>query len=417
LFKLSIPRGIVYHKIIRDFLSLFSACFSRLSSKKAIDKFEKAFASYLGSKHCVAFPYARVAIYYALKNKNLPTGSEIIMPPMTIKAILDVVLDLGLKPVFVDIERDSLCFDQEKLEKAVNSKTKAILVTYLYGMVPDLETMISFCREKKLFIMEDFSQCLNGEFQGRKVGTFGDIGIYSASSIKTLDTYGGGLLVSNNDQLSQKIREAANTLSKPSRVLLIHKVLVNLIRNLATTRLVFHFSVFPLLKLLSKIKPGSITKHTGDREKTMRDTLPQEWFSAYTSFQAKIGLKLLPNVSPSDDVRIRYAQLIRSEVGGVNFPGGAVGAKNVYWQTIAYFTNPENVLKFLMKNRIDSSKTSLEKISALSNYPCQGVTPEADKLYDNAIFIPSYPGLKPKDVGHIIKTLNSFDLNWQGKNE
>ena len=108
---LSIPRGIVYHSWIYDVKSLLSSFFSSLDNKDEVHNFEKIFSEYMGAKYCIAFPFARTAIYFSLKVRSFPEGTEIIMPPISIKGVLDVVLALKLKPVFVDIDPDTLRYD------------------------------------------------------------------------------------------------------------------------------------------------------------------------------------------------------------------------------------------------------------------------------------------------------------------
>ncbi|BCA94972.1 hypothetical protein TUM19329_13330 [Legionella antarctica] len=403
--KLTIPRGIIYHTLCQDLWSLASSLFVTLDNKPVINNFEQQFASYIGCQHGLSFPYARIAIYFTLKLKQFSPGSEIIMPPITIKAILDVVLDLGLKPVFVDIDPDTLGFDLNKLQKSITPYTKAILITYLYGMVPNMESMLTICNDYHLFIIEDFSQCLNGEYKNKKVGGFGHVGIYSASSIKTLDTYGGGLLVTDDTALYEQLRECQSTLEKPSRKFLIQKIFTSIVRNFATTRIIFHTLVFPLLKTINFFKPDTYIKNTGERAKTPLHSLPTEWFTSYTSFQAHIGQKLLSKVQEGDSQRIKNAEIIRANKS-IHFPRGVDDTQNVYWQTIAYFSEPLEILKLLRDNHIDSATTSLEKISTLSNYPIQGNTPNADMIYACALFVPTYPGLKAKDLTHIMNTLN-----------
>lgn len=408
--KLTIPRGIIYHSVCQDINSLISAMYTRLDDTAVIKKFEQSFASYIGCQHGVAFPYARVAIYFALKLKQFPRGSKIIMPPITIKAILDVVLDLGLIPIFVDLDADNLSFDIEQLKAKITPDTKAILITYLYGMVPDMDAMIEICNHHNLFVIEDFSQCLNGEYNSKKVGSFGDVGIYSASSIKTLDTYGGGLLVTNNESFYSKLLECQQSLSKPSRLFLIKKMITSIIRNVATRRFMFHFFVFPLLKIMSWFQPDTYLKNIGERSKTPLKELPQAWFTSFTSFQASVGLKLLAKVDKQDKQRIHNSDKIRQNTW-VTFPRGNKHAKNVFWQTIAYFSEPVKAIRLLQAHKIDSAMTSLEKISYLPNYHIEEDMPNADMIYSSAIFIPCYPGLKDKDICHITNTLTLITDN------
>ncbi len=413
--KLVIPRGIIYHSVLQDIFYIFKCFFTPLTNEKKIQTFEQQFANYMGAKHALAFPYARTAIYYAIKAKKLPEGSEILMPPITIKPILDMVLACGLKPVFVDIHPDTLTFDIEKLKAAITPQTKSVLITYLFGMVPNLDEMISLCKEHQLFIMEDFSQCLNGKFKGKKVGTFGDVGIYSSSSIKTLDTYGGGLVVSDQDQLIAQMRKFQSELRPTKRIDLLKKIVTNLVRNVATTRYVFHFAVFPLIRMMTKKQEGSMIRHVGNRATSMLKNIPDEWFSKYTSLQADIGLKILPHIEAGDQERVQNVELVKSLAKGPahRFPMGVQNSQNVYWQMMVYVSSAEKAQKFFQLNKVDTSTTSLVNISNLPSYPYQGHTPNAAEIHKNGLFLPAYPGLPKKDVQHIVQTLKSFSNDAQ----
>ncbi len=404
----SIPRGIVYHRVVQDLNWLLRSLFVDLNNSRKVTRFEEAFSAYIGRKYCVAFPSARIALYCSLKSLNLPEGSEIIMPPITIKAILDVVIDLGLTPVFVDLDAETLCFDIDLLEKSIGEKTRAALVTYLFGMVPDVERMARILKVRKVYMLEDFSQCLDGVYNGLKVGRFGDIGIYSASSIKTLDTFGGGLLVCDKEQAHQNMRLEQGKLGKSKRLLLIKKIVIDLVRNLATTRVIFALFTFPFIKLISRIKPKSMLKHTGGRNKEMISVLPKEWFVGYSSFQAEVGGKLLMEVPQGNRERIKNVEKIKQQAPDTKFPTGIDGAENVYWQLPAYFDEPYTAQKFLSEKGVDTSTTSLELISDLPAYPDQGITPVARKIYDAGLFIPAYPGLSDGDINRICCALNRY---------
>ena len=148
---LKIPRGSINHKISDEVKNLFKSIFYNLNSQKIVERFEQKFAFYNERKFCCAFPFARTAFYYSIKSLNIPSGSEIIMSPITIKPILDVILELNLKPVFCDLDSDTLCYDEVQLEKKINHNTKLIVITYLFGMVPNLEIYSEFKKNGKLF--------------------------------------------------------------------------------------------------------------------------------------------------------------------------------------------------------------------------------------------------------------------------
>jgi len=402
-----IPRGIVYHKVSEDIIAALTATYKNLEQESVIKDFEQKFAKYIGSNYALAFPFARTAIYAALKVRNIPKGSEIIMPPITIKGILDVVLDLDLHPVFVDIDLDTLCFNPEGINEAISPKTKAIIITYLYGIVPNIEEILNICNQNNIFVIEDFSQCLNGTFKNKKAGSYGNVGVYSSSSTKTLDTYGGGLLVCNDNKLYNKLCNFQASLKTPSRLNLISKIITDLTRNLATTRSIFHFIVFPLIKIATRIKPGSSIKHTGNRDQKMLKSLPAIWFERYTSFQAYQGLKFIDRVNKTDEERIKNVGYIKSLISGGKFPKELSYSKNIYWQFVVFFKNPIAAQRLMQKMGVDTSTTSLLKISSLESYPYHGETPNADYLYNHGLFTPSYPSLMDEDLNDISKAVNS----------
>ncbi len=409
--KLSIPRGIIYHTIFEDFKWLLKSFVSKLDAGEKVVEFETAFAKWMNKKYCKAFPFARTAIYFCLKFKDFPEGSEIIMPPISIKGILDVVLMLGLKPVFVDINKETLCFDEDLFAKAINSKTKAVIFTYLFGIVPDIGALKNIADKYELFVIEDFSQCLNGEFDNKKIGGFGDVGVYSASSIKTLDTYGGGLLVTDSLEINKAMQIGKATLLRPIRIVLVKKILTDLIRNVATNRIVFSLLVFNLIKLMTRISPETVEKQTGERDQKMIKKMPDEWFLSYTSLQAEVGLSILPRLEKVDNIRVENVNFLKKYISdkSVKFPKGVTNGKNIYWQLIGYLSPKiSNVQSKTQQQGIDTARSSLLQISNLTDYPFIASTPNANELYSTGFFIPSYPSLSEKDLIRVIKAFNSL---------
>ncbi len=406
MFKSAIPRGVIYHDIFFDIKNLFKSIFYPLNKNGTINDFEEMFKDYIGSEYCVAFPYARTGIYFSLKSQNYEEGTEILMPPITIKPMLDVVLDLKLKPVFVDIDPDTLCFDLNDLNKKITNQTKAILITYLYGMVPNLNELIKFCNENKLFVIEDFSQCLNGKFEDKKVGTFGDIGVYSSSKTKTLDIYGGGLCVTNNSDLFRILQKFQKNLSKPKRLRILKIVTTDLLLNLATQRIIFNLVTFRLLKILTKFSNSQTIKYVGSRSVEPLKTLPPYWFEKFTSFQAKIGLELIKSVDQLDKKRIFIVEDYKKSIKKISFPKGVPQGKNVYWQFLCYYKNPSEFQTIMQKYNVDLSSSSLSRISNLEKYKYRNETPNADYIYENSIFVPSYPNLTNKDIAYMVKMFN-----------
>jgi len=401
MFNKYIPRGIIYHQLSFDFLNIFKVLFSRLNDEKEVEKFENAFAEYNGSQFCVAFPFARMGIYHSLETLNIPKGSEIIMPPITIKAILDVIMMYGLKPRFVDLDMDTFSYDLEELKNNINKDTKSILISYLYGLVPNIPEIVNVAKEKNLYILEDFSQCLNGEYENVKTGNFSDIGIYSSSTTKTFDTYGGGLVVTNDENNYKKLKEIQMTQEPSKRITLFKKILLDFIRNFLTNMFVFNIFTIWIFKILRLFNPDSLTKYVGEKSKDRLLKFPSEYFEKFTSFQAKVGMQTMDLVEEYDIARIKNVNEISNNL---NYKTSSKN-KNVYWQYLFILKEKklDNPLRFFKKYKVDTSQSSLPLLPELEKYNFQQETPKAEIIRNSGYFLPSYHRLNKKDIERITK--------------
>ena len=407
--KLPISRGRISHTLFEDLVWLVRSVFSKINDSQTVTRFETTFAKYVGRKHCIVFPFARTGIHAVLKNLDLPEGSVVLMPPITIKPILDVVLDLKLVPVFVDIDQSTVCFSESALTDALKSSPRVAILTYLFGIVPDVEALCKTLRNAGVFIIEDFSQCLNGKFRGDQIGSFGDVSVYSASSVKTLDTYGGGFVFTDDDEMSKSLGDSQRELSKPSRSRLIKKVQTDLIRNFASQPIVFALLTFPVLRFLTWRGGSKLTKFTGDRDQQPLPSLPAEWFESYTSIQAKVGLQQLKQMEEKDTKRKSAINQINISHNFKDRPIGKDGGENVFWQYIVYADNFPEFQKQLTSRGVDCATTSLVKISGLESYPFQGVTPNADRLYSNGVYLPCYHQLTKTQISRISNALSELE--------
>jgi len=409
MMKLPISRGRISHTLLEDFVWLARSIFSKINDAELISRFETTFAEYVGRKYCIVFPFARTGIHTVLKNLDLPAGSVVLMPPITIKPILDVVLDLNLVPVFIDIDPTTVSFSENSLRDALNSSPRVAILTYLFGIVPDVEQLCQTLRHAGVFIIEDFSQCLNGKFRGNNIGSFGDVSVYSASSVKTLDTYGGGFVFTDDSEMASSLKNDQRKLSKPSRSRLIKKVETDLIRNFASQPIIFALLTFPILRFLTWRGASKLTKFTGDRDQQPLSSLPPEWFEAYTSIQAQVGLQQISQMEQKDSKRKSAINQINSSHSFKDRPSGVDGGENVYWQYIVYADNFPEFQKQLTSRAIDCATTSLVKISGLVSYPFQGVTPNADRLYSNGVYLPCYHQLTKSQISRIGTALSELE--------
>lgn len=405
---MAISRGRISHTLGDDFLSLKNALFGKLDDEKIILEFESSFAKYLGRQYCHAYPYARTALYFTLLQLNLPAKSVVLLPSITIKAFVDVVLDLGLTPEFVDSDIETGFADLEQLESKLKEKPSVYVMTYLFGIVPDLNAVKNLLTQYPTFVIEDFSQCLNGEYSDIRVGKIGDVALYSSSAVKTVDTYGGGLLFHDCKEFNEYHLGQIKKLQDPSRMFLLSKVLNSLIKNLATRRPVFSFVTFPLLKLLQKLGSNKFDRFVGNRSNSPIISLPSEWFQRYSSAQAILGLRRLPRVADMDKSRTKVGKTFSKLE--LDFPSlkSTEPARSVFWQYIVYPRDFKRFQSHLAKHGIDCSQSSLINISNLENYGWTNDSFKAKWLYEHAVYIPCYSDLQEKEITKISLALVNY---------
>lgn len=178
---------------------------------KEVSAFEKQFASYHNVKYCSGVSSGTDAVHLALWSLGIKSGDEVIIPANTFIATAWGATLCGAKPVFVDCESDSYNIDAEKIQSAITKRTKAIIAVHLYGQPANLSAIKKVCKENSLFLIEDAAQAHLAEYKNKKVGTFGDISLFSFYPGKNLGAYGeAGAVITNNKNLDAKVKLLRN---------------------------------------------------------------------------------------------------------------------------------------------------------------------------------------------------------------
>ncbi len=172
---------------------------------------EKEVAAYHGLPFAIGCANGTDALLLALRASGVVAGDEIITTPFTFIATAEVAAQLGAKAVFVDICPDSFNIDPQKIAAKITPKTKAIIPVHLFGHPADMEPIMNIAREHNLKVIEDCAQAFGAQYQGKTVGTFGDIGCFSFFPSKNLGCYGdGGMVITADEEIAAKIKMLRN---------------------------------------------------------------------------------------------------------------------------------------------------------------------------------------------------------------
>lgn len=177
-----------------------------LTEYKKTREFEKGIKEYLHTKNCSVMSNGTVTLMAALLACGIKPGDEVIVPDFTMAATSHAVEILGAHAVFADIERNTLCIEYNEIVRLKTKKTKAIIVVDLNGRYPSRFSKIKeFCSDNHIWLIEDAAQALGSKYEGQMLGTVGDIGSFSFSMPKIITTGQGGAIVTNNDELFDRI--------------------------------------------------------------------------------------------------------------------------------------------------------------------------------------------------------------------
>jgi len=178
----------------------------RLSSGIYVEKFEKEFADYIGTKYAIAVNSATSGLQLSLASLGINDG-EVITTPFTYAATANVIVHQNAKPVFVDVEKETYNIDPEKIEKAITKKTKAIMPIHYGGQCSEMDQILEIAEKHNLFVIEDAAPAIGGIHKQRKAGTFGTMSAFSFFPDKNMTTGEGGMIVTNNEELADKCKE------------------------------------------------------------------------------------------------------------------------------------------------------------------------------------------------------------------
>lgn len=177
---------------------------------KEVSSFEEEFASYVGTKYCVGLASGLDALWIAFRLLHIGVGDEVLVQGNTyIASVMGITMN-GATPIFIEPD-EHYGMDPDKLEEAISDKTKAILVTHLYGMASRMEEIATICKKYNLKLVEDCAQSHGACFNGKMTGSFGDIGCFSFYPSKNLGAFGeGGAITTNNPELDKACRTFRN---------------------------------------------------------------------------------------------------------------------------------------------------------------------------------------------------------------
>lgn len=348
-----------------------------LTTGPKIQEFEEEFAEYVGAKYAVAVSNGTAALHIACLAAGIGEGDEVITSPITFAASANCVLYCGGKPVFADIDSKTYNLSVEDIRKKITDKTKAIIPVHYTGQACDMDAIMKIAREHNLIVIEDAAHALGTEYNGRKIGSIGDMTTFSFHPVKHITTGEGGMVTTDSKELYEKLklfrthgitRDAGFMESENPDPWYYEQL--ELGYNYRITDFQCALGISQLKKL-----DGFI-----ERRREIVDIYNKE----FENLKGLITPFQLPETSSSYHLYVIQLELeklnmSRREVFEALRDRG-VGV-NVHYIPVYYFPYYKNL--------------GYEK----------GICPNAERIYERIITLPLYPGLSDEDVEYVVKNV------------
>ncbi len=366
-----------------------------------IAEFERAFAARMGANYAVATSYGRMAFYYLLEALQLPKGSEIIFPALTFWVIPELARVAGLKPVFADVDPRLFTLDPCAFERAITPRTSAVVPTHLYGLPCDVERIVGIARRHGLAVIEDCAHALGAEWRGRPVGTLGDAGFFSFQLLKPLNTYGGGMAITNNPAVASRLAAAVAREHLPREADVLRRLQLGRVQRIAIRPSVFSASLFPVMWAASWIN-ASPDVYLWEKIRPL-DPLPVNYCERYSNVQAAIGLEGLAHLDEWTEATIQHARELNDALAdtGIETPAVPASARHVFYQYAIYAPRRDDVVRGCLRRGIDVESLHVDVCTRLPIFENGHAPAPGAERAAQAIQLPVYASLKSDHIDRI----------------
>jgi perosamine synthetase len=324
-----------------------------------VDKFEKKFSDFIGSKKCVAVNSGTAALHLALHLHDLK-GKEVILPSLSFVSTAHSILYNGGIPIFADVNPTTLCLDAESISEKISKNTKLILPVHFGGHPCNMDEINKISKQNNLQVVEDAAHAAGTTFKGKKIGSHSDFSCFSFHPVKNLAMPSGGIISLNGNQISKSI------------------------------------------KLLKSLRWCGISNRRGVKY----DVNNLGWNFYMNEFSASIGIQQLKKLNKMNSIRKEIAKRYFQELNVENkMQFNKDSSYHLYWIVVK---NRNKFMKNMSKQGIETGihYLPIHKMKLYNNISIK--LPYTEKITNGIVTLPMHPNLTHNDVDYIIKYTNKF---------
>ncbi len=366
--------------------------------QKEVEKLEAEFAERVGTKYALGVTSGTGALHTALSALGVGPGQEVIVPAYMWVSVLAAVVNLDAIPVVADID-ETFCLHPAAVEKCITPKTRGIILVHMSGAPGDAKAIQKIARAHKLFLLEDCAQCNGGSIHGKKVGTFGDMGIFSLQMNKNMTTGEGGCVVTNDFELYQRAsasHDLGYARDENGRLIFDNPNLRMWGRGYRLDEMRAAVARVQLKKLPRIIKA---MQHSKYRIRKALEKFPGVQLRKIQDPAGDTGCFLITTYPDAETAR-KVNTALRAE-GIVTSPQGVSNVVLTDWGLHLYYNNASLVNHASVDGH--GSPWTLAENAGLEQDYHKGACPTADSLFERSILIPIPSCLKKNDEDDIIR--------------
>lgn len=373
---------------------------------------ESAISKLTGAAHAICMVKARVAIFLAIR-ALVRDRKKIILSPYTISDVINMVVCAGGTPVFADIERETCNVDPAECEKHMDKDTAAVLVTHLHGLACDMERLAAMCKAHRVLLVEDAAQAFGARIGGKPVGTFGTAGIYSFGMYKNVNAFFGGMLVTSDSELAERLRKEVESFPPQELGYYFKKALSGLATDVATFPPIFKATVFPLFRYGFLNNVGLLNRQVAvDSNPTLKTILPEGYLRKMTPLQARLILRQFGRVDSDARDRIAAARVYHdglSDLPGVILPPLREDLSHIYSYFPIQVVDRRALIQYMLRNNRD---VALQHLKNCADLPCfqsyAGDCPRARQTAESVVLLPTYPRYGIEEVKRNVAVIRRY---------
>ena len=376
--NLPLSRPTLGEEEIREIIDVIQSGW--ITSGPRAKRFEEEFSRYVGARHAVAVNSCTAALHVALVAHGIGPGDEVVTSSMTWSATANMIEVTGAKPVFADVDRDTLQVTSETVAAAVTERTRAILPVHFAGQACDLDGLAANATPRGLTIIQDAAHAVGTEFCGRRIGSDGISACFSFHPIKNITTGEGGMITTDSDELAEKLR---------------------LLR--------FH-----------GVNRDAWSRY-GKVDSPRYETVTPGWKYNLSDLQAALGIHQLAKLDGFIQRRTHLAELYHAQIAGIDGVkplGRAVGTSRHAWHLFVVTIEPDRFGcdrdRFMQSMAQHGVGTGLHFTAVhLHDYYrsrygyASGALPNTEWASDRVVSLPLFPGMSDSDVSRVCEAIRA----------